>query len=236
MSDEWKSWYGEVVWVKSGKLPWWPCYVYDPGKLPTACGELVKTISLREVGKKYLLYFYADSNYQWIEKSAMTPFNDETKEMFKGQTVSKRYLADFKQAVQIADEEIQKDKEDRVSWHSMELPAPTAAEPVQREMGRPKSPKSPKSPKKNKAVKLKRGRSNELPRGLPPTNHIAYASEKEKEKEDMRLCVLCKDREALVVLLPCRHLCLCDTCSTQLAVCPLCREEIEHKVSVLAYA
>ncbi|KAJ1403709.1 hypothetical protein B484DRAFT_338341 [Ochromonadaceae sp. CCMP2298] len=50
------------------------------------------------------------------------------------------------------------------------------------------------------------------------------------------MCVICCEKEKSVVLLPCRHLCLCDTCSThdQLVICPLCREPIVHKISVFA--
>jgi hypothetical protein len=55
-------------------------------------------------------------------------------------------------------------------------------------------------------------------------------------QKEQRMCIICCEKEKSVVLLPCRHLCLCDTCSThdQLAVCPLCREPIVHKISVFA--
>lgn len=56
-----------------------------------------------------------------------------------------------------------------------------------------------------------------------------------KQKEE-RLCVICQEKEKTVVLLPCRHMCLCDDCSIheQLGQCPLCRRPIAHKISVYA--
>lgn len=55
-------------------------------------------------------------------------------------------------------------------------------------------------------------------------------------QKEQRLCVICQEREKSVVLLPCRHLCLCDTCSLHdaLDMCPLCREPIAHKISVFS--
>lgn len=55
-------------------------------------------------------------------------------------------------------------------------------------------------------------------------------------QKEQRMCVVCQEHEKSVVLLPCRHLCVCDTCSTHdlLKVCPLCREPIAHKISVFS--
>lgn len=43
-------------------------------------------------------------------------------------------------------------------------------------------------------------------------------------------CVACQERPKSIVLLPCRHLCLCRNCSLEFqskqSSCPLCREEI----------
>uniref|UniRef100_A0A336KQ72 CSON013591 protein n=1 Tax=Culicoides sonorensis TaxID=179676 RepID=A0A336KQ72_CULSO len=47
-------------------------------------------------------------------------------------------------------------------------------------------------------------------------------------------CVVCLDRKKTVVVLPCRHLCLCTPCSRQLPnfqnSCPLCRNEISETI------
>ncbi len=57
-----------------------------------------------------------------------------------------------------------------------------------------------------------------------------------ESQKEQRLCVICQEREKSVVLLPCRHLCLCANCATHdmLDQCPLCREGIAHKISVFA--
>lgn len=55
-------------------------------------------------------------------------------------------------------------------------------------------------------------------------------------QKEQRLCVICQEVDKSVVLLPCRHLCLCSSCSSHedLKLCPLCREVIAHKISVFA--
>lgn len=58
-------------------------------------------------------------------------------------------------------------------------------------------------------------------------------------KTDMHnLCVICHDKIKLIVLLPCRHLCLCRDCFKQLRryrqECPMCREPYHHSIQVYA--
>jgi hypothetical protein len=128
------------------------------------------------------LYFYADSNYQWVPKNAMTPFNDETKAMFKGQAVPRRHLADFKQAVQIADDEVQRDKEDRVSWHRrtagsayIEPSSSSSSSPTASPVCIPTEPNVPK-----KTGRFKRGKSNQRESPSPPPDGEVVAYELEK--------------------------------------------------------
>ncbi|XP_052787762.1 uncharacterized protein LOC128222725 [Mya arenaria] len=59
----------------------------------------------------------------------------------------------------------------------------------------------------------------------------------EKEK---RICVVCQDQNKSVLILPCRHMCLCVDCGDQIArsrsrsrrVCPLCRTKINTIMNV----
>lgn len=62
---------------------------------------------------------------------------------------------------------------------------------------------------------------------------VVEALEQQKEQ---RLCVICQEKDKSVVLLPCRHLCLCEVCSAHddLAHCPLCRRPIAHRISVFS--
>ncbi|XP_075150150.1 uncharacterized protein LOC142224260 [Haematobia irritans] len=60
----------------------------------------------------------------------------------------------------------------------------------------------------------------------------------DKSVEPHQRCVVCRDRQKCVVLLPCKHLCLCEECadymifSAQSQKCPLCRTNIVHSMSV----
>jgi RING finger protein 26 len=54
-------------------------------------------------------------------------------------------------------------------------------------------------------------------------------------RED-RVCVVCQENARSVLLLPCRHLCLCATCSAHPAMtaCPVCRAGIAEKMPVFS--
>lgn len=47
-----------------------------------------------------------------------------------------------------------------------------------------------------------------------------------------KLCSGCGERESVVLLLPCRHLCLCTMCGTHIRNCPLCFSGINASVHV----
>lgn len=59
-----------------------------------------------------------------------------------------------------------------------------------------------------------------------------------KTIDNFQLCVICQDKLKSVVLLPCRHLCLCLDCYKQLRryrrECPMCRQPYEHSIQVYA--
>lgn len=68
-------------------------------------------------------------------------------------------------------------------------------------------------------------------------NELEREIETEKEK---RKCVVCQDRNKSVLIMPCKHLCLCVQCAEQIArsrmpgrrVCPLCRTRIKTIMNV----
>ncbi|KAJ3674155.1 hypothetical protein LUZ60_006147 [Juncus effusus] len=42
-------------------------------------------------------------------------------------------------------------------------------------------------------------------------------------KNNVTVCKVCKSNEACMLLLPCRHLCLCKECESKIGFCPLCQ-------------
>jgi len=72
---------------------------------------------------------------------------------------------------------------------------------------------------------------------------VRVTAEKEKKirvtlevEREQRLCVICVEAEKTMLLLPCRHLCLCGPCSAspQVLACPLCRATIVDRISVFS--
>lgn len=57
-----------------------------------------------------------------------------------------------------------------------------------------------------------------------------------QHQSEQRLCVICVEKDKSVLLLPCRHLCLCDKCAEydNMTACPLCRRPIAHRISVFS--
>lgn len=57
-----------------------------------------------------------------------------------------------------------------------------------------------------------------------------------KSAGNSNLCVICQDRPKSILLLPCRHLCLCRNCIYHLrayrSICPLCRENFRETIQV----
>lgn len=82
-----------------------------------------------------------------------------------------------------------------------------------------------------------RTRASPLPAHLLSSSDLGKVLENERDK---RLCVVCQDQVKNVLVLPCRHMCLCVDCAHELAVqrnharrvCPLCRSRIETVMDV----
>lgn len=68
-------------------------------------------------------------------------------------------------------------------------------------------------------------------------DHIVTAKEMAMiRKEEERVCVICKESPKCVLLMPCRHLCVCKECGyhTSLVQCPLCRQTVTERINVFA--
>lgn len=117
-ADNWREKYGEVVWARFGSYPWWPSFIYDPEKLPTTSEEKVKIQAFKSIGKRYVVYFYGDTSYGFIDLANIKPYNESTKAQFSKQVMkNKKYQASFPNAMILADREVVLDKKDRISWH-----------------------------------------------------------------------------------------------------------------------
>lgn len=55
---------------------------------------------------------------------------------------------------------------------------------------------------------------------------------RKQSSTEENVCVICRDEQKNVVLLPCKHLCLCIGCSGSIHTCPLCRRAISNILSV----
>ncbi|URD85893.1 hypothetical protein MUK42_27686 [Musa troglodytarum] len=67
----------------------------------------------------------------------------------------------------------------------------------------------------------------------PPAEDAESGYEDPDRVERERACRSCQYRRASVVLLPCRHLCLCDACDAASDSCPVCRCVTTGSVRVL---
>ena len=52
--------------------------------------------------------------------------------------------------------------------------------------------------------------------------------------QELKTCKVCMERDLSVVFLPCRHLCCCNECGTNLSIgdCPMCRVPITSRIQV----
>lgn len=51
----------------------------------------------------------------------------------------------------------------------------------------------------------------------------SFIYKENRDLKDQRTCKVCRSNDVCILLLPCRHLCLCKDCESRLDVCPLCR-------------
>ncbi|KAF4522528.1 hypothetical protein B566_EDAN009975 [Ephemera danica] len=82
-----------------------------------------------------------------------------------------------------------------------------------------------------RSVRLQTRRSD----SKTPENPELLKRQLQMEKEE-KLCVVCQDRNKCVIVIPCRHLCLCVDCSNIIKhtthQCPICRQAFERGISV----
>jgi hypothetical protein len=45
-------------------------------------------------------------------------------------------------------------------------------------------------------------------------------------------CCICLDEPKTIVLMPCKHMCMCEACAFVVDICPICRKKIKNRISV----
>lgn len=87
--------------------------------------------------------------------------------------------------------------------------------------------------RRNYDLLLQRRNLREERRGSTDSVEDILLREVERERED-KLCVICVDKEKCIMILPCRHLCICESCQEPLRthrnLCPICRKQVKQMI------
>lgn len=121
----WAKRFGEVVYVKQGKYPWWPSCIVDPESLNEKPAVIKRGVSL--TGKQYTVYFYNDNTVGFATPANLRPFNADTKAEFATQKfTNKGYEKSYPIAIGLAEQELLLDQDKRLAWCTVTT-APTPA-------------------------------------------------------------------------------------------------------------
>ena len=77
-----------------------------------------------------------------------------------------------------------------------------------------------------------RQRDCEGDEAVPPEELASCCNATSNAEDGDSSCVVCLERPRCVVVLPCRHLSLCEACASGLASCPMCRGEVRDSLVV----
>ena len=55
-----------------------------------------------------------------------------------------------------------------------------------------------------------------------------------RENKSNSTCVVCFEAPKCILLMPCKHLCLCENCSERIEIknCPICRNTVKNKIKI----
>lgn len=65
---------------------------------------------------------------------------------------------------------------------------------------------------------------------LPAASAAVNAVESEQQISNQ--CIICMDGPKCVVLMPCKHFCVCEACAGLIQQCPVCRKKIIHTLTI----
>lgn len=109
LPDDWKSWYGEVVWCRWGlDRKWYPACIANPSTTTDEVFELAR----RWIGRKHLVYFYPAEGYDVV--------GPEHIRLFAGTTIANfataEHLNKIVPGILVARYELRLDREQRLEW------------------------------------------------------------------------------------------------------------------------
>ena len=61
---------------------------------------------------------------------------------------------------------------------------------------------------------------------------VEEVDSKPSAEEEAVECVVCLDARRTNILMPCRHVCVCEACAATLRLCPICRGEVRDQFVV----
>ena len=68
---------------------------------------------------------------------------------------------------------------------------------------------------------------------MSPARRSRISIGMEETNDTKSICVICQDRSAQRAVVPCGHLCLCDSCSAaNMELCPLCRGRVGSTIKI----
>ena len=86
--------------------------------------------------------------------------------------------------------------------------------------------------RKDKTIQFDITHLNALIKFINDKNSVAENPEP-KIQDQTKECVVCMEEDKNTVLLPCRHLCVCQTCFPNIEnVCPMCREVVKDTLII----
>ena len=68
--------------------------------------------------------------------------------------------------------------------------------------------------------------------GITAEDFERYKEKATSEVADENLCVVCLIAARTAIFVPCGHLTTCMNCAERLAVCPICRQQIQKSMKV----
>ncbi|KAJ0401811.1 hypothetical protein ATCC90586_009343 [Pythium insidiosum] len=115
LSDEIKSKFGSIVWVKMGGYPYWPALITDPRRL--ADPSLIR-LATKDITSRYLVRYYKSNNFAAMLFKTVEDWTDTKHDYREGYPTkdarAPKRRANLMAAIELADKDIQRPIEERM--------------------------------------------------------------------------------------------------------------------------